>query len=160
MSRTLIINNIPYEIPDAGDEPGWGDETSDWMEAVTEVLTDLVGPADILETSFTVANNQVALADVTGLVFDGGTVRSAVVEYSVYRISDSNPSGFAESGTMRLTYDNNAATPWTMSQGDINGNAEIYFDVTNSGQIQYKTNDIGSLNYIGAMRFTAKAQLQ
>jgi hypothetical protein len=160
MSRTLVINNTAYEIPDAGDEPGWGGDTTDWMQAVTEVLDDLVGPADILETSFTVANNQTTFVDVTGLVFDGGSVRSAIVTYSVYRISDSNPSGFAETGLLTLVYDNNAATPWSMSQSDIVGNAQIYFDITNSGQVRYKTNDIGTLNYIGVMKFNAKSQLQ
>jgi hypothetical protein len=160
MARTLIINSTPYSIPDAGDEPGWGGDTSDWMEAVTNSLGDLVGPADILETSFTLANNQSSFIDITGLVFDGGSVRSAVVNYSIYRISDSNPSGFAESGTLTLIYDNNASLPWSMSQGDIVGNSQVYFDITISGQIRYKTNDIGSLNYIGVMKFSAQSQIQ
>lgn len=160
MARTLVINSIPYNIPDAGDEPGWGGDSTDWMQAVTEVLTDLVGPSDILETSFTIANNQTTFADVTGLVFDGGSVRSAVVNYAVYRISNDNPSGFSESGNLNLIYDNNAVLPWSMSQGDVNGNSQIYFDITTSGQIRYKTNDIGSLNYIGVIKFSAKSTLQ
>lgn len=160
MARTLVINSIPYNIPDAGDEPGWGDDTTDWMEAVTEVLTDLVGPADILETTFAVANNQASFTDVTGLVFDGGSVRSARVTYSVYRISDTNPEGFAETGILSLVYDNNSATPWSMAQGEIVGNSQIYFDISTSGQVRYRTNDIGDLNYIGVMKFSAKSQLQ
>jgi len=79
MSRTLVINSIPYQIPDDGEDPGWGDQTTDWMEAVTGVLTDLVGPDDILETSFSIANNQTTFADVTGLIFNGGSVRSSIV---------------------------------------------------------------------------------
>lgn len=160
MARTLIIAGIPYEIPDAGDEPGWGDQTSDWMEAVTATLNDLVGPDDIQETSFSVANNQTVFVDVTGLLFNGGSVRSSVVQYSVYRISDANPEGNAETGNMYIVYDNNSATPWSLSIGNVVGNANIYFQITNGGQIQYRTNDIGSLNYVGTMRFSAKSQQQ
>lgn len=160
MSRTLIINNVPYTIPDAGDPPGWGGDTTDWMTAVTEVINSVVGSADILPTSFTVANNQVSPSDVTGLIFDGGAVRSSVINYNIYRISDLNPSGFAESGTLTVLYDSNAATPWTMTQGDVNGYSGVNLNITNSGQIQYTSTDIGTVNYSGLMTFYAKSILQ
>jgi hypothetical protein len=160
MSRTLIINNTPYEIPDAGDPPGWGGDTTDWMSAVTDVLDSIVGSADILPTSFTVANNQTTPSDVTGLIFDGGAVRSSIINYNIYRISDSNPSGFSESGTLTVLYDSNASNPWTMTQCNVNGYSGVNLDITNSGQILYTSNDIGSVNYSGLMTFYAKSILQ
>lgn len=160
MARTLIINGIPFEYPDANDEPGWGGQATDWAEAVTDAITDLVGPDDILETSFTVANNQLTFTDVTGLVFDGSSVRASDVTYSVYRISDANPSGNAESGILRVVYDNNAVNPWSITQGPVVGYSGISFDITNLGQIQYKTTDIGSVNYLGILKFSAKSQQQ
>jgi hypothetical protein len=160
MAKTLIINGIPFEYPDAGDEPGWGGDASGWAGEVTEVLQDILGPDDILETSFAVANNQTTFVDVTGLVFDGASVRSADVTYSVYRISDANPSGHSESGKMTVVYDNNAVNPWSLAIGNVVGNAGIFFDITNTGQIQYKTTDIGSLNYNGVMKFSAASQQQ
>lgn len=158
MPKTLIVNNIPYDYPVAGDEPGWGGDATGWAEGVTKVLNNIVGPDDILETSFNIANNQAAAADVTGLVFNAGSVRSAVVQYAVYRISDSNPDGKAETGEMHLILDNNVG--WSLGVGGIIGNAGITFSITAAGQIQYITTDIGSVNYTGIMKFTAKALQQ
>lgn len=160
MSRTLIINSVPYEIPDAGDPPGWGGDTTNWMTAVTDAINSLVGSADILPTSFTIANNQITASDVTGLIFDGGSVRSSIVTYNIYRISDLNPEGNAESGTLTVLYDSNASNPWTMTQGDVDGYSGVNLNITNSGQIQYTSTDIGTVNYSGIMTFYAKSILQ
>jgi hypothetical protein len=80
------------------------------------------------------------------------------VQYSVYRISTANPSGFAETGEMRLIYDNNVG--WSIAIGNVVGNSGVDFDITAGGQIQYKSNDINSLNYSGVIHFRAKALAQ
>lgn len=158
MSVTLVVNNIPFEYPSSGDEPGWGGDATGLIIEVVRSLNDIIGPDDILQTSFSVANNQATFIDVTGLAFNAGSVRSAQVEYSVYRISDSNPLGKTESGLMTVLYDNNAG--WALAIGPVLGNSGISFDITGTGQIQYKTTDIGSLNYQGVMKFRAKALQQ
>lgn len=158
MPKTLTVNNTPYDYPTAGDEPGWGGEATGWAEEVTNVLNNLLGPDDILETSFSVANDQSVVADVTGLAFNAGTVRSAVIEYSVYRISDSNPSGNTETGEMHLVYDNSSG--WLLGIGGVVGNAGIQFTITAAGQIQYTSTDIDSLGYSGIMKFKAVALSQ
>jgi hypothetical protein len=155
ISKTLIVNNIPFEYPDSGDEPGWGNSATGWAEEVTEVLQNVVGPNDILETSFNIANNQVAVANITGLIFNAGSVRSARVEYSIYRISDSNPSGQTEGGEIRLAYDNNVG--WSFVIGGLTGNSGVVFSLTPAGQFQYTSTDIGSINYIGVIKFSALA---
>lgn len=158
MPKSLIVNNTVYDYPTAGDEPGWGGEATGWAEEVTGVLNNLLGPDDILETSFNIANNQSSAADVTGLVFNTGSARSAVIEYSVYRISDSNPSGNTETGEIRVVYDNSAG--WLISVGNIVGNSGIVFSITTGGQIQYTSTDIGSVGYSGIIKFTAKSLSQ
>lgn len=158
MPKTLTVNNTPYDYPTAGDEPGWGGEATGWAEEVTNVLNNLLGPDDILETSFSIANNQSSAADVTGLAFNAGSVRSAVVTYAVYRISDSNPSGNAETGEMHIVYDDSAG--WLLGLGGIVGDAGINFTITAAGQVQYTSTDIGSLNYVGTMKFKATALQQ
>lgn len=158
MPRILIVNNTPYNYPTSGDEPGWGNDATAWAVGVTDVLNDLLGPNDILETAFNVANNQTSFADVTGLLFNAASVRSAEISYAIYRVSTANPSGQTETGTIQIVYDN--AVGWSINQGNILGNAGVIFQVTNSGQIQYKSTDIGSINYIGAMKFRAKTLQQ
>ena len=155
MPKTLIINNTPYEYPSKGDEPGWGGPATGWAEGVTDVLNSVVGPDDILQTSFSIANLQVAATDVVGLVFNTGSVQSAVVEYSVHRTSSTTTGGKTESGTMHLNY--NTVDGWLLGQGGVIGTSEVIFTITSSGQIQYTSSDIGSIDYVGTMKFTGKA---
>jgi len=158
LPKTLIINNTPYDYPTSGDEPGWGGEATGWAEGVTNVLSDLLGPNDILETAFNVANNQITDADVTGLIFNAASVRAAEITYSIFRLSSTNLSGKTEYGTIQLVYDNNLG--WSMNQGNILGNAGVSFTITPAGQIQYKSSDIGSISYAGTMKFRAKTLQQ
>ncbi len=158
MPKSLIINNTVYSYPSAGDEPGWGSQATGWATAVTNVLSDLLGPNDILETAFNIANNQTSFADVNGLIFSAASVRAAQITYSVYRASTSNPSGFTEEGTIQLIYDNNVG--WSIIQGNLLGNSGVTFQVTGAGQIQYKSSDIGALNYSGTMKYRAKTLAQ
>lgn len=158
MSKVLIVNNTPYLYPVAGDEPGWGANAVDWAEAVTNVLSDLSGPNDILETAFNIANNQITAVDITGLIFNASSVRAAEVSYSAFRLSSTNLSGHAESGKINLVYDNNLG--WILNQGNILGSAGITFSILNSGQLQYTSTDIGATNYVGTLKFRGKTLAQ
>lgn len=162
ISVTLIVNNTPYDYPSPGDEPGWGEAATGWAEEVTDVLSSLLSPDDILQTAFTVNNNVASATNVTSLSFNTGSTRSARIEYNVYRISDSNPSGNAETGIMNIVYDNSASpgSQWSMIIGNIAGNSGVSFSITDAGQIQYISTDIGSVNYSGVMKFRAVALQQ
>lgn len=162
MSITLTVNNTPYDYPSPGDEPGWGEAATGWAEEVTDVLNSLLTTDDILQTAFTVNNNVSTDTNVAGLSFNTGSVRAAFVEYSIYRVSDSTPSGTAEAGLMTLIYDNSAApgSQWTLTISSVTGNAGVTFTITDAGQIQYQSTDIGSTNYSGLMKFTARALQQ
>lgn len=162
MPITLTVNNIPFEYPIPGDSPGWGQGASDWAEEVTFVLNNLLGPNDITETTFNIANNVSSFTNVNGLIFNTGEVRSATVAYSIYRISTSNMSGNTESGVMNLSYDNLASSgqKWSLIIGNVTGNSGVIFTVTDAGQIQYQSTDIGSAGYSGVMHFKATALSQ
>lgn len=157
----LTVNNTTFNYPDPGTDPGWGQDATDWAVAVTETLNTLVSPADILETSFVINNNVSVNTDINRMFFDAGTVRAANITYSVYRTSDTNPSGNIESGTIYITYDNAAGVgnKWLLGQQKI-GDAGVSFFITDAGQVQYKSTDIGSTNYQGEIKFTAKALSQ
>jgi len=156
--KVLTVNNTPYNYPTSGDEPGWGNDATGWATGVTEVINDFLGPDDILQTAFNLANDQAAPTDVVGLTFNAATVRSAVIDYSVYRISDANPTGNTESGQMHIVYD--GAAGWSIGIGGIVENAGVAFTITAAGQIQFTSTDIGALNYSGTMKFRAKALAQ
>jgi len=158
MPVTLIVNNIPYEYPIPGDSPGWGQGATGWAEEVTAVLTDLLGPNDIPETTFSIGNAVGTATSINGLVFNTGQVRAAFINYTVYRTSTSNPSGFSEAGELILVYDNlaSAGNKWSITQGPVNGNSGIIFSVTDSGQVQYTSSDIGTLGYSAVIHFAAQ----
>lgn len=157
MAVDLTVNNTTHAFPEPGDSPGWGDAVTGWAEDVTVVLDTLLGSNDIALTSANLLNNQASAINVAGLSFNTGAVRAATVVYSIYRISSTNPSGKAESGEIRLVYDNAASSgnKWSLTQGNIVGNAGVIFTITDAGQVQYTSTDIGSTSYSGAMKFRA-----
>jgi hypothetical protein len=162
MPISLTVNNLPFEYPVPGDSPGWGEGATGWAEEVTLVLNNLQGPNDIIQTSFSnpgFANNVSTPTNVTGLSFNTGQVRAAFIEYSIYRTSTLNPSGNAEAGIMIIVYDNLAASgsKWSLTIGPVNGNSGVSFSITDAGQIQYISTDIGSAGYSATMHFSAKA---
>ena len=104
MATKLTINGTTYQFPDNGEDPSWGTELTGWAQGVTEALNTLLGEGDILETAFTLSNNITTDTEVVGLFFNPSIVRAANIDYTVYRVSDTNPSGFAEVGKMFLLW--------------------------------------------------------
>jgi len=155
MPIPLTINGVTYNYPVNGENPSWGNDATDWAQAVTEVINLFVGPGDILDTPGVIDNNITTPTNVNFLLFDTGTVRAANVDYSVFRTSDANPSGYAESGTIFIVFDD-SLNQWQLSQRTV-GNSGVVFNITNAGQFQYTSTDIGSANYNGVIRFRAKA---
>lgn len=157
MPVQLIVNGTAYQYPIPGEDPGWGEDGTDWAQAVTDVLNTLLGAGDILQTSFNINNNVGVATNVNGLFFDPGTVRAANIDYSVYRTSTANPSGFSETGTIYLIYDDSASAgnKWQLSQRTT-GNSGVTFSILDSGQITYTSTDIGSVGYSGIIKFRAK----
>lgn len=103
---------------------------------------------------FTIANNQVAAANVTGLVFTG---RSFHIDYAIYRQTDTALSGVAQSGQLRGVYNTQSST-WLMSDDYSGQNAGVNFSVTSGGQIQYTSTNIAGANYIGQLSYNVRKQ--
>ena len=158
MSRiALIVNGTSYQYPNVGEDPNWGEDATAWSQAVTEVLSTLLAPGDILQTKVSINNNITVLTNVTGLLFDPGTARAANIDYAIYRTSTSTTSGNSEAGTILISYDDSASagSKWQMSQR-VSGGAGVSFFITDLGQVQYKSSDIGSVGYVGNIVFRAK----
>lgn len=157
MPIPLIIKGTTYQYSIPGEDPNWGQENTDWAQAVTNVLNTIVSDNDILETTATIANNIAIPTNVSQLQFDIGSVRAANIDYAIYRTSNDNPSGFSETGTIYLIYDDVPAS-WQLSQRSV-GNSEVVFSITSLGQIQYVSSDLDPLSnggYSGIITFQAK----
>lgn len=158
MATPLTINGTTYQFPEPGESPDWGEALAAWASAVTDSLNTLLGEGDILETPFVLANNISSDTEIVGLLFNPSTVRAANIDYSIYRVSASNPSGYAETGRIFIIYDDSAASnqKWKLTQ-EANGNSGVSFSISDLGQLYYTSNDIGSSGYNGMMHFRAKA---
>lgn len=103
------------------------------------LTTDIfVSTGDIKLTSFNIANNQVAAADVTGFAFANATIRSFLAHVSV--TIDATADLFEEftlSGIQR-------AADWQLRASSGGDSSGITFSITNAGQIQYTSG-----NYAG-----------
>lgn len=158
MPKSLTINNVPYQYPEAGDPPGWGEEATGWAEEVTDVLNSVQGPNDITETTASIANNQTTPIEIPGLLFDPGSVRGAEIKYTVYRITDDVGSGNAEFGVIHAIYDNAAPVTekWKISH-EYTGDSGVTITISDIGQFFYVSTDITGANYQGIMKFTGRA---
>lgn len=153
----LTIGNQTFNYPNAGTEAGWGEDATGWAQAVTELLAALSTPGDILPASFAIQNNVSSATDITGMFFNSGIVRAANIFYAVYRVSDGSPNGVAESGTIQIDLNETAPVgqKWQMTILK-NGNGGTSFSITDGGQVQYTSTDIGTVNYQGVIKFSAK----
>ncbi len=151
MSKTVQIGSNIYTIPEQGTNPQWGEDLTAYLEAIADALANVQGPNDILVTSANLANNQTSFANVSGLQFNTAEVQSVEINYLVIRTYDSGTSVVTESGKILGNYDGSTFSIATQHIGD----AGITFDITNTGQVQYKSTDL--TNHVSSViRFTGK----
>ena len=92
---------------------------------------------DILETSFTVANNIAVLTDITGFAFTNGSVRSFEAQVSVDRAGDGLYEKFDIEGIQK-------AGSWEISVESVGDDSGIEFDIDATGQVQYTATNLTS----------------
>lgn len=159
---SITIGGTVIEVPNTTENPNWGPAMVTFFKAVEGAFASALGPYDIPPqvvnidgSSYNPASTPV---DINGLSFSTTTVRSAFIEYSVYREADySGPARISgvECGHIVVVYDTLNGT-WSFSQDKI-GDASITFYVTSAGQIQFTTTAVGTTNHVGKISFKATA---
>lgn len=156
MATSVIINGSTYSIPDQGQSPPWGSDLHDLLLALVNSANSVSGPSDIPLTNFNPANNQSAPANLTGASFDTSQVRAFIMQYSIYRSTNSNEE--SEVGVLYGTYKSVAGT-WDMSQ-TYGGSSGIKFSISNGGQVSYTSTNLAGSSYSAKIKFSAKTFLQ
>ena len=155
MSINLVVNNIPFEYPEQGEQQPWGEGATGWAAEVTNVLASVKGPADILESFFDLSNNQTTFSDIPGFSFDSTTVRSFTIYGNIYRVYNSGASNVSEEYTLTGL---NTGADWVIQQEGF-GESGIVFDITSAGQVQYKSSNL--TNHISSkIKFRGTAVLK
>lgn len=127
--------------------------STDVQSALEELQGDIDGLSlsslgDINETSFSMANNQASPANVTGLAFSSGVVRSfsALVSVEIDATADLyeqfSLQGINKGGSFGMSVD---------GVGDSSG---IEFSITSGGQVQYTSGNAPGFSS-GAIKFRA-----
>jgi hypothetical protein len=136
-----------------------------WVVAVclastaSEIVINPVSSASAIyvvdsDISFTIANNQ-ATTNVTSLLFDGISTRGFVLDYSIYRQTDTPSSALAQIGQLRGVY-NTQSSSWFMSDDFSGQNAGVTFSILSSGQIRYSSTNIAGTNYVGTLKYAIR----
>ncbi len=92
-------------------------------------------------TNFTIVNNQVAAADITGLLLDKTLYRSVVIRWQIYRKSTSTGATLrVQVGRALLWHDD---TNWSLTQESMSStDAGVILDVTAAtGQLNYTSDN-------------------
>lgn len=146
MARQLTINGTTYNYPDAGENPGWGEDASAWAEAITDAVSNLTGEGDIPTTTAIIADNVAVPTNITGMKFLTPGTKGFTIYYVINRTD--GVDSFNEYGLIHGVY---TGTDWEISREYI-GESEIGLTITSAGQCQYTSSSIGGV-YSGTIVF-------
>lgn len=99
-----------------------------------------------------VVTNNSSDTDITGLVFDKTTVKSAEFLFDIERRTDTQSK--KEQGVAKVHYDNEGAA-WALDWSSSFDDAGVTLEVdASSGQVKYDADDLTGANYSGYIRVT------
>lgn len=139
MALTLQVGTEVFQFPENGTNPQeqWGEESSGWAQAVTDLLANIQGPDDISITTYSLADNISTPANIVGLRFSTTSVISVKVEFAIQRTIP-GPSTIVETGIIMGYFD---GSNFDIAQQSV-GNSGISIDVLPSGQFQYTSTNL------------------
>lgn len=108
------------------------------FSGINDQIGEIHLSTDITHTNVSLSNNQSTYSNISGLSFANGEVRSAII---VYSIEISATTSLFEEGELFLIQ---KGSDWFISRRSNGDDSLVDFDVSASGQVQYK-----SPNYTG-----------
>ncbi len=133
------------------------DVTYSWFNALRTAgmaLAAFMGAGFIQETSFTIANNQGAAADVTGLSVSSASYKFLQVFVSIRRKTATASSEVLALGRLSLMY-REETSAWDLVPVFDGDDVGVTFTISAGGQVQYTSTSIAGSSYSGTMKFKA-----
>jgi hypothetical protein len=153
MSKKLTIGGEVFEYPTTGDY-NWGEESTGWAEAVTEVLNTLSGPEDISVSEATLVNG--STGNVAGLSFNAAVVQQISVELVCTRTFTDATPGRTEAFIFHGAFN---GSDFVVSAEKVGDDCGVIFDINNTGQFTYDAENIANTNTI-TVKFKGSAITQ
>jgi hypothetical protein len=154
----ITIGSTIIDAPDSGASPNWAPAIIQFMEAVAQQLAITSGAFDVAPQSFSLdAYNTASNIDIPALSFSTSNVRAVFIRYAVYR--QTTLANADEAGDIIAVYNpnNSVGFKWTVSQVRTSGGAQISFNMTDNGQIQFSTTALSGASHSGKITFEARA---
>lgn len=148
-SRDVPANYSPTNYTPSQVASEGTDKISAHLKGIDTAIGSLGGSAgDISETSFSLSNNQVSAANVTGFAFANGSIRSfqALVSVAIDATTDLFES-FEILGIQK-------ASDWQINVSSLGDTSQVSFSITSAGQIQYTSGNISGF-VSGTIKFRA-----
>lgn len=152
MPKILTVGTEEFEFPLEGENAGYGSEITDWAESVTDALSTVQKPNDILTRREPIDNVGVN-KNIPGFSFPTSQVISIDCKYLVTRevTGGTKPGIYTEIGYIEGYYDGN----WGISIRTT-GDAKILLSIAPSGQLQYTITESFDGTHDGSIVFEAK----
>lgn len=160
MSQDITIGGNVISFPSSGEPADWSQPIIDFATDVQNALSGVVGPSDISPQSYDISTfNGVSNQNIPALTFSTSTVRSAVIQYAVYRTT--NTSNAVESGMLTIYFNTNNGTgqKWEMVR-EYQGDGLTTFSISDAGQVQFSNTTLSGSSHSGKLSFSAKCLLQ
>ena len=149
-----IMNAIQEEIAEVVEFAGLTlDQTNADLTQLRQAIQILIATGGLNQSSFTVANNVAAPANVTGMVFAKATVKAVRMFVDIFRRDDVD--NFIETGELYVVH-NTETDLWEISFSSKFDDTGLVFSVTAGGQVQYTSTDMAGGNYSGTMKWTVQ----
>jgi hypothetical protein len=152
MPKNLTIGNEVFEFPIDGENSGWGSEVTDWAEAVTDALSVVQKPNDILLTTATIANNISSPTNIPGFSFSTAEVVAIECRYLINRTTTVPNAVYSEVGYIEGYFD---GSDWGYSIRTT-GESEVLLSITPAGQIQYTSSNLSGATHVATITFEAR----
>lgn len=160
MSVTIQIQSNIIEFPSSSESPNWAPAVVEFAKAVEAALNQVTGPFDVPpQIQIIDSYNPGMNVDMPNFSFPVSDVRAANLIYSVFRTTTAET--VAETGNIQIVYnpDGPIGNKWEVTR-QFDGDAQIVFNVTDLGQVQFTTTTISGTNHVGRISYQAKALLQ
>ena len=155
----LTILGTPIAFPDDQASPDWSAAVIQFAQLTAQALNLAIGPFDVPPQTYTMISNANTDVPLNALSFPTASVRAAFIRYSIFRTTSTTTA--YEAGVMTVVYNPNG-TPgslWELIQYK-EGNAQVTFNITDTGQVEFSSIPISGLNAAGTISFAAQTLLQ
>jgi len=159
MSKPLIIRDEVFDYPDTGDS-NYGEEASNWAEAVTDVLSEITGPGDIPSSEYVLSGTDVngfIEGTIQKLVFDTSYVQSIDVT-GFFRKTYTSGGYKIENFRMEGVY-NLSTNQFIVSIYYVGDDTKTELDINPSGLGTFRYDNEGGTVASVSIKYSAKTKI-